>query len=56
MKVLVHAIRTLRCTIRGFAMLQEADGFQRSGEPGDTFDWMIGFIDYGLRAASPHAG
>ena len=30
---MVHAIRT----IHGFAMLREADGFQWSGEPGDTF-------------------
>jgi len=47
---MVHAIRTMRCTIHGFAMLQEADGFQWDGEPGDTFDWMIRFIDRGLRA------
>ncbi|MGH3279798.1 MAG: TetR/AcrR family transcriptional regulator [Trebonia sp.] len=47
---MVHAIRTIRCTIHGFAMLQASDGFQWSGEPGDTFDWMIRFIDRGLRA------
>jgi AcrR family transcriptional regulator len=50
---MVHAIRTIRCTIHGFAMLQEADGFQWSGAPGDTFDWMIRFIDRGLRADGP---
>ena len=47
---MVHAFRTMRCTIHGFAMLQEPDGFQWDGEPGDTFDWMIRFIDRGLRA------
>jgi hypothetical protein len=47
---MVHAIWTMRCTIHGFAMLQEADGFQWDGEPGDTFDRMIRFIDRGLRA------
>jgi hypothetical protein len=34
-------------------MLQEADGFQWNGETGDTFDWMIRFIDRGLRADRP---
>ena len=50
---MVHAIRTIRCTIHGFTMLQEADGFQWSGAPGDTFDWMIRFIDRGLQAGGP---
>jgi len=50
---MVHAIRTIRCTIHGFAMLQVSDGFHWSGEPGDTFDWMIQFIDRGLRAGHP---
>ena len=47
---LVHAIRTIRSTIHGFALLQETDGFQWSADPADTFDWMIQFIDRGLRA------
>ena len=45
---MVHAVRTIRSTIHGFAMLQASDGFQWSGEHGDTFNWMIGFIDGGL--------
>jgi AcrR family transcriptional regulator len=45
-----HAIRTIRCTIHGFAALQASNGFQWSGEPDDSFDWMIRFIDSGLRA------
>jgi AcrR family transcriptional regulator len=44
-----HAIRTIRCTVHGFAMLQASDGFQWTGEPDDSFDWMIQFIDRGLR-------
>ncbi len=44
-----HAIRTLRCTIHGFAVLQAEGGFQWSGDPEETFDWMIAFIDRGLR-------
>jgi AcrR family transcriptional regulator len=46
-----HAIRTVRCTIHGFAVLQAARGFQWSGDPDDTFAWMTSFIDRGLRGA-----
>jgi len=46
----VHAIRTIRCTLHGFAALQASDGFQWSGDPDETFDWLIRFIDRGLRA------
>ena len=51
-----HAVRTIRCTIHGYAVLQAADGFQWSGDPGKTFDWMTRFIDGGLRAARSPAG
>jgi AcrR family transcriptional regulator len=45
-----HAIRTLRCTIHGFALLQAANAFQWSNDPDESFEWMIRFIDAGLRA------
>ncbi len=51
-----HAIRTLRCTIHGFAALQAADGFQWDADPDETFDWMVRFLDRGLRAMCPPAG
>jgi AcrR family transcriptional regulator len=44
-----HAIRTVRCTIHGFAMLEASQGFQWSGDPDESFNWMIRFIDRGLR-------
>jgi AcrR family transcriptional regulator len=53
---MVHAIRTIRCTLHGFAALQASDGFQWSGDPDATFDWMIRFIDRGLRAIPVPAG
>jgi AcrR family transcriptional regulator len=53
---MVHAIRTIRCTLHGFAALQASNGFQWSGDPAETFDWMIGFIDRGLRAIRTPAG
>jgi AcrR family transcriptional regulator len=50
-----HAIRTLRSTIHGFAVLQAAGGFQWSGDPEDTFAWLTRFIDRGLRGANSGA-
>jgi AcrR family transcriptional regulator len=51
-----HAIRTLRCTLHGYAVLHASGGFQWSGDPDDTFDWMIAFLDRGLRAGHLRAG
>jgi AcrR family transcriptional regulator len=53
---MVHAIRTIRCTLHGFAALQASNGFRWSGDPDETFDWMIGFIDRGLQAIGTPAG
>src|SRR5439155_16901321 len=47
---MVHAIRTIHCTLHGFAALQASNGFQWTGDPDETLDWMIAFIDRGLRA------
>jgi Tetracyclin repressor-like, C-terminal domain len=44
-----HAIRTLCSTMHGFAMLEASRGFQWDADPDESFDWMIGFIDRGLR-------
>jgi hypothetical protein len=46
-----HAIRTIRCTLHGFAMLDASGGFQWDADPDQSFNWMIGFIDRGLRPA-----
>jgi AcrR family transcriptional regulator len=45
-----HAIRTIRCTMHGFAMLEASRGFQWDADPEESFAWMIRFIDRGLRA------
>jgi AcrR family transcriptional regulator len=45
-----HAIRALRCTIHGFALLSAANGFQWNNDPEESFAWMIRFVDAGLRA------
>ena len=44
-----HAIRTIRSTMHGFAMLEASRGFQWDADPDESFEWMIGFIDRGLR-------
>jgi len=44
-----HALRTIRSTIHGFAMLEASGGFQWEADPDRSFDWMIRFIDRGLR-------
>ena len=53
---MTHALRTIRSTLHGFAALQAAHGFQWSGDPEETFRWMIRFIDHGLRAIPAPAG
>lgn len=44
-----HAIRAMRCLIHGFAALSAADAFQWGADPDVSFDWMITFVDRGLR-------
>jgi Tetracyclin repressor-like, C-terminal domain len=48
---MAHAIRTIRSTMHGFAMLEISRGFQWEADPDQTFARMIGFIDRGLRPA-----
>jgi AcrR family transcriptional regulator len=48
---MTHAIRTIRSAMHGFAMLEISRGFQWEEDPDQTFAWMIGFIDRGLRPA-----
>jgi AcrR family transcriptional regulator len=47
-----HAIRALRCLVHGFAMLQAANAFQWSNDPGESVTWMIRFVDAGLRGVA----
>ncbi|WP_437574621.1 WHG domain-containing protein [Sorangium sp. So ce887] len=44
----IHALRTLRSLLHGFATLEAAGGFQLSAEVDDSFTWMLDFIDRGL--------
>jgi len=48
---LVHAIRTVRCVLHGWCMLQLTNAFQWSGDVERSFEQLISFMDNGLRAA-----
>ena len=50
---MVHAIRAVRCTLHGFAILQATNAFQWSGDIDDSFEALIAFIDRGLRGQPP---
>ena len=47
----IHALRTLRSALHGFATLQQANGFQMEADIDKSFAWMIDFFDRGLRRA-----
>jgi AcrR family transcriptional regulator len=46
---MTHALRTIRSTMHGFAILEASQGFQWDANPDESFEWMIRFIDRGLR-------
>jgi AcrR family transcriptional regulator len=48
---MVHAIRAVRCTLHGFAVLQATNAFQWSGDIDESFEALIAFIDRGLGGA-----
>ena len=50
-----HAIRTIRCMIHGFAVLETAGGFQWDADPEQSFDWMIRFLDRALLVGQARA-
>ncbi|AWS45486.1 TetR/AcrR family transcriptional regulator [Streptosporangium sp. 'caverna'] len=50
----IHALRMLRSTLHGFATLEAIGSFQINANVDDSFTWMIGFIDQGLKAKWPN--
>ena len=50
---MVHAIRAIRVTMHGFATLEASGGFQWDADPDESFDWLIRFVDRGLRDTIP---
>lgn len=53
--MIVHAIRSVRCTLHGWATLQAVNGFQWSGDLDTSFEALIDFMDSGLRGLSTAA-
>jgi AcrR family transcriptional regulator len=47
-----HALRTIRSALHGFATLEAGHGFQWSADRDQSFEWMIQFLDRGLRGAT----
>lgn len=45
---MVHAMRSVRAALHGFATLQTSNGFQWNEDSDHSFDWMIRFLDQGL--------
>ncbi len=50
----IHALRMLRSLLHGFATLEAIGSFQIDADVDDSFTWMIGFIDQGLKAGRNH--
>ena len=48
----VHALRTLRSLLHGFAVLEAAGGFAMPTDIEDSFGWLVDFADRGLRASA----
>jgi AcrR family transcriptional regulator len=49
---MTHALRALRSIFHGFATLQATNGFQWSTDIDESFEWLINFVDRGLRSTS----
>jgi AcrR family transcriptional regulator len=50
----IHALRMVRTILHGFATLEVAGNFRIDADVDDSFNWMIGFIDHGLRTLNDH--
>jgi AcrR family transcriptional regulator len=50
----IHALRMLRSILHGFATLEAIGSFQINADVEDSFAWMIGFLDQGLKAKWPN--
>jgi AcrR family transcriptional regulator len=46
---MAHAIRAIRAIMHGFATLEASGGFQWDADPDQSFEWLIRFVDRGLR-------
>ena len=47
----IHALRTLRSALHGFATLEVEGGFRFDTDVEDSFSWMVDLLDHGLRSS-----
>lgn len=45
----IHALRMLRSLFHGFATIEDAGGFQLQTDVDESYEWLIDFVDRGLR-------
>lgn len=45
----VHALRLLRSALHGFVTLEAGGGFQLATDVEESFEWLVAFVDRGLR-------
>ncbi len=48
----VHALRTLRSALHGFAVLEAEGGFRFAVDVDESFAWLVRLLDQGLRTAA----
>jgi AcrR family transcriptional regulator len=46
----IHALRMLRSTLHGFAVLEAEGGFRFDTDVDDSFTWLVHLVDQGLRS------
>ncbi|SDU83001.1 DNA-binding transcriptional regulator, AcrR family [Microlunatus sagamiharensis] len=51
-----HALRTVRSTLHGFAVLEAEGGFRFATDVDASFAWLVRLLDEGLRASGGTAG
>jgi AcrR family transcriptional regulator len=47
----IHALRMMRSTLHGFAVLEAEGGFRFDTDVDVSFAWLVDFVDQGLRTA-----
>ncbi len=47
-----HALRTVRSTLHGFAVLEAEGGFRFATDVDASFAWLVDLLDQGLRSAA----
>jgi len=52
----VHALRTVRSALHGFAVLEAEGGFRYVTDVDESFAWLVRLLDQGLRSAGSPVG